>query len=202
MTVQDDQALCKVLKYLKFCCSDVSSGWNVPETVVHYCLGSLNMLSDLVEDLQNEWKIGYSGTISYMNALGHMLGFRKTFNHSASENVFLASEIYLQKVKRFLFKKMKLQWNEVLNADNLNGINCWSTLGDLQKVILFHANRYKQIILNSTSPSSCIAPQDLSFAASFIVAVLFLMVKASKPVTYKPLTAEMINSIGENDIIN
>ena len=29
---------CKVLKYLTFCCSDVSSGWNVPETVVDYSL--------------------------------------------------------------------------------------------------------------------------------------------------------------------
>ena len=33
MTVQADQTLCKVLKYLSFCYSDVSSGWNVPETV-------------------------------------------------------------------------------------------------------------------------------------------------------------------------
>ena len=49
VAVQADQTLCKVLKYLKFCCSDVSSGWNVPETVVDYCLGSLNMLSDFVE---------------------------------------------------------------------------------------------------------------------------------------------------------
>ena len=69
---------------------------------------------------------------------------------------FLTSEIYLQRVKRFLSKKMKLQWNEVLNIDYLNSINCWATLADLQKVIPFHANRYKQIILNSTIPSSCI----------------------------------------------
>ena len=41
MTVQANQTLCKVLKYLKFCCSDVSSGWNVPET--------LNMLSDFID---------------------------------------------------------------------------------------------------------------------------------------------------------
>ena len=84
----------------------------------------------------------------------------------------------------------------------MNSINCWATLADLQKVIPFHANRYKQIILNSTTPSSCIAPHDLSFATSFIVAVLFLMVKASRPMTYKHLTVEMIKSIGENGIIN
>ena len=139
-----------------------------------------------------------------MNALGHLLDFRRTFSNSASENVsvFLASEIYLQRVKRFLSKKMKLQWNEVLSVDYLNSINCWATLADLQKVIPFHANRYKQIILNSTTPSSCIAPHDLSFATSFIVAVLFLMVKASRPMTYNHLTVKMIKSIGENGIIN
>ena len=160
MAVQTDQTLSKVLKYLKFCCSDVSSVWNVPETVVDYCLGSLNMLSDFVEYLQNEWKIGYSGIIGYMNALVHLLDFRKTFSNSPSEkvSVFLASEIYLQRVKHFLSKKIKLQWNEVLSVEYLNSINCSATLADLRNVIPFHANRYKQIILNSATPSSCVAP--------------------------------------------
>ena len=110
MTFQTDQTLCKVLKYLKFCFNDVSLSWNVPETFLD-CLRSLNMLSEFVEYLQNEWKIGYLGVIDYMNALGHLLDFRRTFSNSASENVsvFLASEMYLQKVKRFLSKKMKLQ---------------------------------------------------------------------------------------------
>ena len=142
------------------------------------------MLSDFVEYLQNEWKNVYSGIIGYMNALGHLLDFPRTFSHSASENVsvFLASDIYLQRIERFLSKKMKLQWNEVLRVDYLNKINCWATLADLQKVISFHANRYKQIILNLTKSSSFIEPHDLSFATSFIVAVLFLAVKASRPV--------------------
>ena len=53
---------------------------------------------------------------------------------------------------------MKLPWNEVLSVDYLNSINFCATLADMQKVIPFHANRYKQIILNSKTPSSCIAP--------------------------------------------
>ena len=197
MTVQANQTLCKILKYLKSCCSNVSSGWNVPGTVVDYCLGSLNMLSDFVEYLQNEWKIGYSGIIGYMNALDHLLDFRRTFSHSASENVsvFLVSEIYLQRVKRFLFEKMKLQWNEVLSVDCLDRINCWAGLADLQKVIPFHANRYKQLILDSTTLSSCIGSHDLSFATSFIVAVLFLMVKPPRPMTYRHLIVEIIQLV-------
>ena len=140
---------CKALKYLKFCCSDVSSGWNVPESVVDYCLRTLKMLSDFVEYLQNEWKIGYSGIIGYLNALGDLLDFRRTFSNSSSENIsifLLASEKYLKRVKRFLSKKMKLQWNEVLSVDYLNSIIFFATLADLLKLIPFHANRYKQII--------------------------------------------------------
>ena len=97
---------------------------------------------------------------------------------------------------------MKLQLNEVLFDDYLNSINCWATLADLQKFIPFHAKRDKQIVLHWTKPSSCIAPHDLSFETSFIVAVLFLIVKASRPMTYKHLTVEMTKSIGENGIIN
>ena len=55
--------------------------------MVDYCLGSLNRLSDFVEYLQNEWKIGYSGIIRYMNSLCHLLDFPRTFSNSASENI-------------------------------------------------------------------------------------------------------------------
>ena len=33
---QADQLLCKVLKYLKYCCADVSLSWDIPESVVDY----------------------------------------------------------------------------------------------------------------------------------------------------------------------
>ena len=41
-----------------------------------------------------------------------------------------------------------------------------------------------------------------TFATSFIVAVLFLMMETSRPMTYKHLTVDMIKSIDENGIIN
>ena len=56
--------------------------------------------------------------------------------------------------------------------------------------------------MNASSPFSSIAAHDLSFATSFIVAALFLMVKASRPMTYQFLTVQMVESIGENGIIN
>ena len=76
-------------------------------------------------------------------------------------------------------------------------------LEELQKVIIpYHFEKYKQIILNASSPFLSIAVHDLSFATSFIVATLFLIVKASRPMTYQFLTVQMVESIGENRIIN
>ena len=45
---QADQLLCKVLKYLKYCCADVSLSWDIPESEVDYYLGSAIMISDFV----------------------------------------------------------------------------------------------------------------------------------------------------------
>ena len=83
---QAEQTLSKSLKYLKFCCADVSSSWDIPETVVDYCLGSLTMLSDFVNYLQNEWKVRYAGMIGYINSIGQFLDFRRTVSKLASKN--------------------------------------------------------------------------------------------------------------------
>ena len=48
-----NQKLYKGLKYSEFCCRNVFSGWNLPETVAYHCVGSLNMLSHFGDYLQN-----------------------------------------------------------------------------------------------------------------------------------------------------
>ena len=75
---QADQLLYKVLKYLKYCCADVSISWNIPESVVGYCLGSVTMISDFEGYLQTDWSLKFSGLTGYMNALGHLLNFRRS----------------------------------------------------------------------------------------------------------------------------
>ena len=138
-----------------------------------------------------------------MNARGNLLDFRRNYSDLTNINssVFIPSEIYIQQVKRYLSKKMKSDWREVLSVDYLNSINCWAKLGELQKFIPYHSKKYKQIILNA-SPFPSIAAHDLSFATSFIVAALFFMLKASRPMTNQFLTVQMVESIGENGIIN
>ena len=88
---QADQLLCKVLKYLKFCCADVSLSWDIPESVVDYCLGSVTMISDFVGYLQTDWSLKSSGVTGYMNALGHLLDFCRSY----SDLTKIHSSIYI-----------------------------------------------------------------------------------------------------------
>ena len=80
---------------------------------------------------------------------------------------------------------MKSDWREVSSVDYLNSIKDWAKLEELQKVIPYHSDKYKQIILNASSPIRSVVAHDLSFTTSFIIAALFLMVKESRPMTYQ-----------------
>ena len=77
---QADQLLWKVLKYLKYCCTDVSPSWDIPESVVDYYLGSVTIISDFVGYLQTDWFLKSSDITGYMNALDHLLDFRRSYS--------------------------------------------------------------------------------------------------------------------------
>ena len=193
---QTSQILCKVLKFAKFCCEDLDATWDLPEYVIDYCIGSVTLLSEFVEYLQKQWHVGYSGVIGYMNSISHMLDYRRS-EAIRRDNipVFISSEIYLDRVKKCLCKKMKCEWSFVLSVEYLSSINCWATLEELQNVIPYHADKFTQIILNSGKVETHVPPDDLTFATSFIVAVLFIMVKATRPMAYQYLTVEMVEGL-------
>ena len=198
-----DQITCKVLKYVKFCSEDVSSDWNFPLTVSDYCLGSVEMISEFVKCLQEQWGVGYSGVIGYMNSLNHALDFRRTLNMSLNNMAaFVATEVYINRIKKCLSRKMRIEWNEVLSIEYLSSINCWARLEELQNVIPYYADKFTQIILNASESATYIPSHDLSFATSYVIAVLFLMVKATRPMTYQFLTVTMIRNISTDGIID
>ena len=93
---------------------------------------------------------------------------------------------------------MKSGWRKVLSADYLSSINCWAKFAELQKVVSYHSKNHKQIILNVSSPFSSVPAHNLSFATSFIVAALFLMVK---PMKHQFLRMQIAESINENQTI-
>ena len=163
---QVDQLVCKILKYLKYCCADVSVSWDIPESVINNCLRSVTMVSDFLEYPQTDWPLQSSDVTGYRKAPGHLLDFCRSYSDLTKirNSVFISSGIYTEWVKRYLSKKMKSDWREGLSVDYLNSINCWTKLEELQKVIAYHSKKYKQIILNASSPFSSIAVHDLSFA--------------------------------------
>ena len=68
----------------------------------------------------------------------------------------------------------------------------------MQNVIPYHSDRFTQIMLNAGSAESIIPSHDLSFATSFMSGVFFLMVKATRPMTFQYLTTEMVKNIDKN----
>ena len=85
-----------------------------PESVVDYCSGPVTMISDFAGCLQTDWSLKSSGVIGYTNALGHLLDFRRSYSDLTKihSSVFIPSEIYIQRVKCYLSKKMKSDWRE------------------------------------------------------------------------------------------
>ena len=77
---QADQLLCKVLKYLKYCCADVSVSWDIPDSVIDYWLGYVAIISDFLGYLQADWSLQSSDVTGYMNAPGHLLDFRRSYS--------------------------------------------------------------------------------------------------------------------------
>ena len=64
---------------------------------------------------------------------------------------------------------MKSDWTEILSVDFLNSINCRVKLLELQKVIPYHSEKYKKIILNASSPFTAVTVHVLTLATSLIV---------------------------------
>ena len=196
---QAEQTSTRALKYLKFICADQLSSWEVPESVLDYCIGSVSSMSEFIDYIQEKpYNVGNSGTIGYMNALSHLLDYRRSnAKNEKNIHVFIAAEVFLDRVKKCLKKKLKMQWNEVLSLEYLSGINCWATLEEMQKVIPFHEDKYNQIILMAKGEGVSTTPHDLTFATAFVICELFLVVKGTRPMTYQCLTTEMIASLPE-----
>ena len=97
---------------------------------------------------------------------------------------------------------MRAEWNVLLSIDYLSSIDCWANLEEMQQVIPFHGDKFTQILLNSSSIDAVVPAHDLSFATGYIIDVLFIMVKASRPMTFQFLTLSMWKNIGRNGKID
>ena len=182
---QADQIVSKLWKFAKFCCEDMPCCSEISSSVMDYCVNSVSMIETFMDFLTENWKVGNSGKISYLNSLCHYLDYQRSkANISERISQFMAAEVFITRAKRSFSKNMRLEWTTNLAIENFEKMNYWATLLELQKVIPYHEARYQQIILIAKSFEPKVMPHDLSFCTSFIVCVLFLMVKGSRPMTY------------------
>ena len=68
----------------------------------------------------------------------------------------------------------------------------------MEKVIPFHLPRFRSILDRCLNLSEQINVQDLTFASRFVITLMFLKVKCTRPMTYQYLTIEMIQKAKEN----
>ena len=201
---QANQITRRVLKYLKFCFDDADSEWDIPDTLVEYCIACTKMLTDFLRSLKEKWELGYSGIIGYLHAIADAIEFSVSYGgFKEGRDIVNVMEIFINRTRKALSKKMRIEWNHILDIDYLEKQGCWATYEDLQTVIPHHEPRFVSIIAHSKEKDSFVPPYDLSFCTHFVVSLLFLSVKATRPMTYQFLTVEMIDSIkGDNGTID
>ncbi|XP_066934540.1 uncharacterized protein [Clytia hemisphaerica] len=198
---QADQLCVKILKFCKFCCKNLEDNQELTRTTLEYCIGSVDLIQKFVSYLEEECKLASSGIISYLQSISHGLDFLRFKGLTPQKiSVMLTTEVFVSRAKQCLRKKMRVEWNTVLSVEHFESMNCWASLADLQKVVPFHENRYTQVI--SLAKEDVSIPHDLSFATSFLLTVLFLRVKGSRPMTYQFLTVDMMKSALKDGVID
>ena len=179
----------RVMKFLKCCNEDEED--DLSTDFVDYCLRSLSLITKFVEYMMEEWKLSSSAQISYLQAISDMIDCRKSQGISANtQRNFTIAEIYICRGKRTLTRRKWIKWSVELTVENLEAVNAWATLEELQQVIPYTEVLQKcKKELNSDVPS-----RDLTFATRFLSVYLFVQVKGSRPMTCQYLTVTMFHN--------
>ena len=91
---------------------------------------------------------------------------------------FGITEVYIKRGRKCMGKEVRLHLLNQLQKE-------------LQTVIPFHSEHYRNILEKCKAVSATISPADLIFATRFIATVLFIHVKGMRPMTYQYLKVEM-----------
>lgn len=203
-SLQAQQVARRVLKFLRFCYPDQEPNWEVCTSAIDSSITCTKQITRFMCELKETWNLRYSACIGYLNSLADAIDYRKCCGAFASTRDILdVVDVLLTRTRRSLARKMRVQWNTLLDIDFLAKQNCWASLSQLQSVLPYHLPRFTSIIQNAKDATKEVGPNDLSFATHFLAAMLFLDVKATRPMTYQHLTLGMINSIeGQTGMID
>ena len=195
---QAKQQSVRIMKFLKYCSEDDED--EVSRDFVDYCIGSPCLVSKFIEHSREEWSLTSSAQINYLQAIADMIDFRK-FEGAAQSSArsFSLTEVCIHRGKRTLSKRKRYEWTKELDIDNLEAMNSWTMLEELQSVVPFHYPRYNELLqMCKKYPMSYVAPGELTFCTRFVAVYLFIKVKGSRPMTYQYLTVPMFNNSKKN----
>ncbi len=193
-----NQISSRALKFLRYCLSENPTDRLTSEKIDYY-LGSMEFLANFLDHITKDESIGHAGHVSYINALLEMVEYRKFKGiDSNSLNNFSVAVALLKRARKCVAKKMRVRWSEELDIDTLRRKGHWATMTELQQVIPFHIERYKNLLKDCKEGSINITPSQLTFATRFIATYLFLRVKGTRPMTYQFLTVSMVTSAAAN----
>ena len=78
----------------------------ISDVDIDFCVGSTKNVCCFIDTLQNEWRKGNSGQISYIHALIDLIDFRKLTGVSASIlHNFAVVEMFLKRARKCTSKK-------------------------------------------------------------------------------------------------
>ena len=160
------------------------------------CLSSAEVLIKFLQTLEEEWKVSSSGALNYVKAIADMLDFRKT--QGIADNTlrcFTVVEVYVRRAKVNLGKRKNFDSTRNFDLETLIAQNSWASIEEMERVVPFHINTYKEMIIRSINQSGEQRPlnrNELVFCTRFITTLLFLRVKCSRPMTFQFLTIDMV----------
>ena len=88
-------------------------------------------------------------------------------------------------------KKTRIECSSSMDIETLETKGHWATIKELQKVIPFHLEKYKDVLGCCKLHPKSVSVYKFSFCTRFIAVFLFLRVKGTRPMTYQFLTVEM-----------
>ena len=188
---------------MKFLLHVVGEDFIVDRTIwsdyIDCAIGSASTVIKFMETVTQEWGISSSGALNYVKSIMDLADFRISQGVSdAVLRAFSATEVYLRRGKTNLQKKKVMEYSRNLDLESLILRDSWCTLEEMEKVIPFHAPRFKQVYDDCTSGSNSVSVNDLAFASRFIASYLFLRVKCTRPRTFQFLTLQMVDKARTN----
>ena len=91
-----------------------------------------------------------------------------------------------------------MEYSRNLDLESLIIKDSWCTLEEMERVIPYHAKRYKEVYDKCSDGNAVLTINDLAFASRFVATFLFLRVKCSRPKTFQYLTLTMVNNARTN----